>query len=123
MRMPWSGIGTWLDVTRQLCSVSSMGVTPAREVRGSLKSKGLLCSLDETRQLRRLEARRTGTHVQFHSVGKHKAHPGAPLWGHLRDAHWLLWYPIELRHDLGKRHASFLQLADVDESFQVRLGV
>ena len=92
-------------------------------MRGGLEAKALLCSLDEARQLRRLEARRTGTHVQFHSVGKHKAHPGAPLWGHLRDTHWHPWYPIELRRDLGQRHAGFLQLADVEESFQVRLGI
>jgi len=100
-----------------------MGVTPCREVRGGLEAKGLLYSLDETRQLRRLEARRTGPHVQFHPVCEHKAHPGTPLWGHLRGAYWQLWYPIELRRDLGQRHAGFLQLADVDQSFQVRLGV
>jgi len=55
-----------------------MGVTPCREVRAGLEAKGLLCGLDETRQLRRLEARRTGAHVQFHAVSKHKTHPGAP---------------------------------------------
>ena len=92
-------------------------------MRAGLEAKGLLYGLDETCQLRRLEARRTGAHVQFHTLSKHKAHPGAPLWGHLRGAHWRLWYPIELRYDLGQRRASFLQLADVDESFQVRLGI
>jgi hypothetical protein len=92
-------------------------------VRGGLEAKGLLCGLDETRQVRRLEARRTGAHVQFHTLSKHKAHPGTPLWECLRDTHWHPWYPIELRHDLGQRHAGFLQLADVDKSFQVRLGV
>lgn len=92
-------------------------------MRAGLEAKGLLCGLDETRQLRRLEARRTGAHVQFYPVSEHEAHPGAPLWRHLRGAHWRLWYPIELRRDLGQRHAGFLQLADVDESFQVRLGI
>jgi hypothetical protein len=77
-------------------------------MRGGLESKGLPRGLNETRQLRRLEARRTGTHVEFHPVGEHEAHPGAPLWGSLRGAYWRWCYPIEPRRDLGKRHASFL---------------
>ena len=83
----------------------------------------MLCGLDEACQLRRLEAGSIGAHVQFYPLSEHKAYPGAALWGYLRDAHWLLWYPIELHRDLSQRHAGFLQLADVDESFQVRLGV
>src|SRR5215510_6480813 len=94
MRTPWSGIWTWLDVTRQLCSVAFMGIIPSatvsaegrraalpfREVRGGLESKGLPCGLDKIRQLRRLEACCTGAHVQFHPLGEHKAHPAAALW-------------------------------------------
>ena len=94
------------------------------------------CGLNETRQLRRLDACCASAHVQFHPVGEHEAHPGAALWegrcapcAHTvapkcrRDAHWHLWHPIEPRRDLGQRHAGFLQRADVDESFQVRRGV
>jgi hypothetical protein len=92
-------------------------------MRGGLKSKGLPCSLNETRQLRRLAAGSTGAHVQFYPLSEHEAYPGASLWGYLRRAHWRLEYPIEPRHDLGKWHSSFLQLADLDESFQVRRGV
>ena len=107
-------------------------------MRGSLEAKGLPCRLNETRQLRRLEARRTGAHVQFHPVGEHEAHPGAACWeGRYREARWRLvcvragsqrirahmWYAIELCRDLGQRHTDFLQLADVDEAFQVRRSV
>jgi len=92
-------------------------------VRGSLESKGLLCGLDETRELGRLQARRAGAHVQFHPVGEHKAPPRTLLCERLSGARWRLWHPIESRRDLGKRDSGFLQLADVDESFQVRQGV
>ena len=92
-------------------------------MRSGLESQGQPCSLNETRQLRRLEAGCTGTHVEFHPVSEHEAHPGTPLWGSLGGGHWRLRYPIEPRRDLGKRHSGFLQLADVDEAFQVRRGV
>jgi hypothetical protein len=92
-------------------------------MRNGLESQSLPCSLNETRQLRRLEAGCTGTHVEFHPVSEHEAHPGTPFGRYLRDAHWRLVYLIELRHGLGKRHSGFLQLADVDEAFQVRRGV
>jgi hypothetical protein len=92
-------------------------------MRGGLRSKGQPCRLNETRQLRRLEAGGTGTHVELHPVGEHEAHPGTPLWESLRSTHWRLGYSIELRRDLGKRHSGLLQLADVDEAFQMRRGV
>src|SRR5262249_32775909 len=139
MRTPWSGIWTWFDVTRQLCSVAIMGVTPSatvsaagrslkrplpfRGVWGGWQSEGVSGGLDETRQLRRLDARRTGAHVQFHPVGEDVAHPVAALWGCSRDVQWYLWHPIESHHNLGQRHASFLQFADVHESLQVRRGI
>src|SRR5262252_8088053 len=127
MRTPWSGIWTWLDVTRQLCSVAFMGVTPygrwgsdlpslIRGVRGGLESKGLPCDLNETRQLRRLEAYCTSAHVQFHPLGEYEAPPGATLCENCWDARWRLERPIELGRDLGQWHAVFLQLADVHES-------
>ena len=92
-------------------------------MRGGLKSKGLPCSLNETRQLRRLAAGSTGAHVQFYPLSEHEAYPGASLWRYLRGAHWRLGYPIEPRRDLGKWHASLLELADLDESFQVCRGI
>jgi hypothetical protein len=107
-------------------------------MRSGLGFKNLPCSRNDTRQLRRLEAGGTGAHVEFHPVSEHETHPGfplwedvrarrtqgrAPLWGYLRDAHWRLGYPIEPSGDLGKRHSGLLQLADVDEAFQVRRGV
>ena len=92
-------------------------------MRGGLQSKGQPCRLNETRQLRRLETGGTGTHVELHPVGEHEAHPGTPLWECLRSTHWRVGYSIELRRDLGKRHSSLLQLADVDEAFQMRRGV
>jgi hypothetical protein len=92
-------------------------------MRGGLRSKGQPCRLNETRQLRRLEAGGTGTHVELHPVGEHEAHPGTPLWESLRSPHWRSGYAIELRRDLGKRHSGLLQLADVDEAFQMRRGV
>ena len=92
-------------------------------MRNGLRPKGLPCRLNETRQLRRLEADGTGTHVEFHPVGEYEAHPGTPLWESLRRTHWRLRYAIELRRDLGKWHPDFLQLADVDEAFKVRRGV
>src|SRR5262249_23089162 len=137
MRTPWSGIWTWLDVTRQLCSVAIMSVTPSatvsaegrraalafRWVRGGRQSKDVPGGLNETRQVRRLDARRTGSHVQFHPVGEHEAHPGAAFGRRSRHAQWYLWPPIEPQHNLGQRHAGFLQFADVDESLQVRWGI
>ena len=123
MRTPWSGIETWLDVTRQLCSVSFMVLTPSRGMRGSLEAKGLPCRLNETHQVRRLEAGSPGAHVQFYPLSEYEAYPGAAPWGYLRGTHWRLGYPIETRRDLGKWHASLLELADLDESFQVRRGV
>ena len=90
---------------------------------GGLEAKGLPCRRNETCQLQRLETGSTGAHVQFYPLSEHKAYPGAALWGYLRDAHWRLGYPIEARRDLGKWHASLLELADLDESFQVRRGV
>ena len=107
-------------------------------MRSSLGSKDLPGRRNETRQLRWLQAGRTGTHVEFHPVSEHEAHPDSPLredvrarrtqgrvplGGYLRDAHWRLGYPIEPRRDLGKWHSGFLQPADVDEAFQVRRGV
>jgi len=100
-------------------------------MRDGLRSKGQPCRLNETRQLRRLETGGTGTHVEFHPVGEHEAYPGfslreegrAALWGYLRGAHWRSGYPIEPRRDLSKWHTSLLQLADMDESFQVRQGI
>ena len=92
-------------------------------MRSGLESQSLPCSLNETRQLRRLEAGCTGTHVEFHPVSEHEAHPGTPFGRYLRDAHWRLVYPIEPRRDLAKWHSGLLHLADVDESFQVRRGV
>ena len=92
-------------------------------MRGSLESKGQPCSINETCQLRRLEAGSTGTHVEFHPVGEHEVHPGTPLWESLRSTHWRVGYSIELRRDLDKRHSGLLQLADVDKAFQMRRGV
>ena len=92
-------------------------------MRGGLEAKGQSCSLNETRQLRRLEAGSTGAHVQFYPLSEYEAYPGAALWGYLRGAHWRLEYPIKPRRDLGKWHASLLELADLDESFQVCRGV
>ena len=92
-------------------------------MRGGLEAKGQSCSLNETRQLRRLEAGSTGAHVQFYPLSEHEAYPGAPPWGYLRGVHWRLEYPIEPRRDLGKWHASLLELADLDESFQVCRGI
>ena len=92
-------------------------------MRGGLKSKGQPCRLHETRQLRRLATGGTGTHVEFHPVGEHETHPGTPLGESLRSTHWRVGYSIELRRDLGKRHSGLLQLADVDEAFQMRRGV
>jgi hypothetical protein len=92
-------------------------------MRGGLEAKGQSCSLNETRQLRRLEAGGTGAHVQFYPLSEHEAYPGAALWGYLRGAHWRLEYPIKPRRDLGKWHASLLELADLDESFQVCRGI
>jgi hypothetical protein len=92
-------------------------------MRGGLRSKGQPCRLNETRQLRRLEAGGTGTHVEFYPVGEHEAHPGTPLWGYVRGAHWHLEGTIEPRRNLGKWHSGFLQLADVDEAFKMRRGV
>lgn len=89
----------------------------------SVEAKGLPCRFDQTRQLRRQEARYASTHVQLDSVGKHKAHPGAALWEYRRGVHWCLWYPIESRRDLCQGHSGFLQRADADESLQVRLSV
>jgi hypothetical protein len=56
-------------------------------MRGGLEAQGLPCSLNETRQLRRLEAGSTGAHVQFYPLSEHEAYPGAALWGYLRGAH------------------------------------
>src|SRR5262249_5135414 len=112
MRTPWSGIETWLDVTRQLCRVSFMALTPSRGMRGGLEAKGLPCRRNETRQLRRLEVDSTSAHVQFYPLSEHEAHPGAALWRYLGGAHWRLGYPIEVRRDLGKWHSGFLELAD-----------
>ena len=61
--------------------------------------------LNETRQLRRLEAGGTGTHVEFYPVGEHEAHPGTPLWGYVRGAHWHLEDTIEPHRNLGKWHS------------------
>jgi hypothetical protein len=55
-------------------------------MRGGLEAKGLPCRRNETRQLRRLEAGSIGAHVQFYPLSKHKAYPGAALWGYLRGA-------------------------------------
>ena len=71
-------------------------------MRGGLEAKGQSCSLNETRQLRRLEAGGTGAHVQFYPLSEHKAYPGASLWRYLRGTHWRLEYPIKPRRDLGK---------------------
>ena len=92
-------------------------------MRGGLEAKGLPCRRNETRQLRRLEAGSTGAHVQFDPLGEYEAYPGAALRGYLRGAHGRLEYPIEARLDLGKWHTSLLELADLDESLQVRRGV
>ena len=92
-------------------------------MRGGLESKGQSCSLNKTRQLQRLEASGTSTHVEFYPVSEHEARPDAPLWRCLRDAHWYLGDPIELRRDLGKWHSAFLQLADMHEAFQMRQGI
>jgi hypothetical protein len=42
-------------------------------MRGGLEAKGQLGSLNETRQLRRLEAGSTGAHVQFYPLSEHEA--------------------------------------------------
>ena len=59
-------------------------------MQGGLEAKGVPCGLNETRQLRRLEARRTGAHVQFHPIGEYEAHPGAVLWERHCGARWRL---------------------------------
>src|SRR5215831_6669638 len=134
-----AALRSWvLLLTATVSAEGRRAALPFRRVRGGLQAQGLPCGLNETRQLRRLEARRTGAHVQFHPIGEHEAHPGAALWeGRYREARWHLvyvragsqrvrahiWYAIELCRDLGQRHTDFLQLADVDEAFQVRRSV
>jgi hypothetical protein len=92
-------------------------------MRGGLQAQDLPCSLNEMPQLRRLYAGSTGTHVQFHPLSEYEAYPGTPRWEYLRDTHWRLGYAIEPCRDLGKRHASLLELTDLNESFQMCRGV